>query len=240
MSRASSRSSSSRSPPPCIQPSLRTARRRAASACPPTSSGIGSVGAGRHLRLRDVVELAVVLEEVARGQAADDVDALVHPLAALGARHAQQFVVLGPRAGADAEAEPVVEERRQRTGLLGDQRRRADRQLEHEGVEPQRGRHRAQCAGEDERLDERLAVEEFAVAVGGVGILRVRLERVGDAVGDGHRVVAGLLGGLGQRDVVRRVGHRLGIGEPHARILERVLIDAGAFRCRSWRERRWP
>jgi hypothetical protein len=44
-------------------------------------------------------------------------------------------------------------------------------------------------------------------------------------------VVAGGFGGLGQRDVVRGVGHRFGKGESHnascwsvTRILERVLV----------------
>ena len=138
-----SRSSSLRPLPPCIQPSQRAARRSAASACPPTRIGIGSDGAGRHLGLRDVVELAVELEVVTGCQALDDLDALVHSLAALGERDAHQFVVLRPRAGADAEPEPVAEDRRQRSGLLGDQRRRPDRQLQHEEVEPQRRCHRA-------------------------------------------------------------------------------------------------
>ena len=103
------------------------------------------------------------------------VDALVHPLAALGERHAHDLVVLGPRAGADAEAEPVVEHRRQRAGLLGHQRGRPDRQLEDEDVEVQLRGHRGQRADQRERLDERLAVEELAVAVLGVRVLRVRL-----------------------------------------------------------------
>ena len=53
------------------------------------------------------------------------VDALVNSLAALGERHTHQLVVLGPRAGADAEAHPVADQRGQRTGLLGHQCRRA-------------------------------------------------------------------------------------------------------------------
>ncbi|MGW2313454.1 helix-turn-helix domain-containing protein, partial [Actinomadura luteofluorescens] len=37
--------------------------------------------------------------------------------------------------------------------------------------------------------------------------------------------VAGALdGGLGQRQVERRIGHGLGVGEPHAGILERVPL----------------
>ena len=101
-----------------------------------------------HLRLRDVVELAVEFEVLAGCQALDDRDAFVHPLAASGERHVHQFVVLGPRAGADAESESVVEQRRQRAGLLGDQRGRTDRQLEDEHVELQRRRRRAQRAGQ--------------------------------------------------------------------------------------------
>ena len=170
---------------------------------------------GRHLGLREVVELAVVLEVVAGRETPDDVDALVHPLAALGERDAHDLVVLRPRAGADAEGEPVVEHRGQRAGLLGHQGGRADRQLEHEDVEVQLRGHRGQRPDQRERLDERLAVEEFAVAVRGVRILRVRLVGVGDAVRDGHRVVSGLVGGLGQRDVELRIGHGFRIGEPH-------------------------
>src|SRR6185312_5064809 len=80
---------------------------------------------GGHFGLRDVIELAVELEVVTRRQSLDDLDALVHPLAALGEWDTQQLVVLPPRAGTDAEPEPVAEDRRQRPGLLGHQRRRA-------------------------------------------------------------------------------------------------------------------
>ena len=170
---------------------------------------------GSHLRLGNVIELAVEFEVVAGGQPADDLDALVNSLAALGERDTHQLVVLGPRAGADAEPHPVADQRRQRTGLLGHQRRRPDRQLEDEEVESQRRRHRAEGGGQHERLDERLAVQEFAVAVGRVRILRVGLERIGDAVRNCHAGVPGCFGGLCQRNVKRRVGHRLRIAEPH-------------------------
>ena len=56
----------------------------------------------------DVVDLAVVLEPVAGEQAADDVHALVGPLAPPLERHVAHLVVLRPRAGADAQREPVV------------------------------------------------------------------------------------------------------------------------------------
>jgi len=46
LTRAMRRSSSSGSPPPCIQPSSRAARRSATSAWPPIRTGIGWVGAG--------------------------------------------------------------------------------------------------------------------------------------------------------------------------------------------------
>src|SRR6478736_5217402 len=61
-------------------------------------------GAGALLEGVDVVEVAVVLEELTRGQATEDVHALVHPLAALGPVHAHRVEVLGPRRDADAEA----------------------------------------------------------------------------------------------------------------------------------------
>jgi len=135
-----------------------------------------------------------------------DLDELVHPPAAPGEWNVQQLVVLGPRAGADAEPESVVEQRGHRSGLLGHQRRRPDRQFEDEHVELQRRRDRAQGAGQHERLDDLLAVEELAVAVGGVRIRRVRFVGIGEAVRDGHGVKAGPLGRLRQRDVVLRVG----------------------------------
>ena len=184
----------------------------------------------RHLGLRDVVELAVVLEVVPGGQPADDVDALVHPLAALGERNAHQLVVLRPRAGSDPEPDPVADQRGQRAGLLGHQGGWPDRQLEHEEVEVQRRGHRSERRGDHERLDERLAVQELAVAIRGVRILGVGLEGVGHAVRDRHRVIAGRLGRFGQRDVEARIGHGFGIGESHAPILERVLVG----RSRGW------
>ena len=190
----------------------------------------------RHFRFRDVVELAVELEVPAGREAFDDLDALVHSLTALRERNTHQLVVLRPRAGADAEPQPVVEQRRQRPGLLGHQRRWPDRQLEHEEVELQGRGDRAQRAGHHEGLDERLAVQELAVAVRGVRVLRVGLERIGNAVRDRHRVIARRLGGFGQRDVVRRVGHCLGKGEAHAAILERVLMRR--FKDHAPRERR--
>ena len=170
---------------------------------------------GSHLRLGYVVELAVELEVVAGRQSADDLDALVNSLAALGERDTHQLVVLGPRAGADAQAHPVADQRGKRTRLLGDQSRRPDRKLEDEEVEPQRGRYRAQGGGQHERLDERLAVQEFAIAVGRVRVLRVGLERIGDAVGNCHAGVPGRLRGLCQRNVERRVRHCLRVAEPH-------------------------
>ena len=75
--------------------------------------------------------------------------------------------------------------------------------------------HREQVRAEHHRLDELLAVEELAVPGVGVGVLRVGLLGVDQAVGHGHRRVAGGLGGLGQRGVVLRLGHRLGVGESH-------------------------
>ena len=174
-------------------------------------------GRRRHLGLGDVVELAVVFEVLAGGQAADDVDALVHPLTALGERHPHQVVVLRPRAGADTEAQPVAEHRGQRAGLLGHQGGRPDRQFEDEEVEFQFRGDGRQRRCQHEGLNHVLTVQELPVPVGRVGVARVRLIRVGDAVGDRHRVVPGTLGGARQRDVVGGVGHGLGVGEPHGR-----------------------
>ena len=169
------------------------------------------------LELVDLVELAVVPEELAGREAAQDVHALVHPLAALGPVDAEVGEVLGPRRDADAEAEPVVGEEGERRRLLGDQHRRPHRQLEHERREPQRRRHREQVGAEHHRLDELLAVEELPVAGVGVGVLRVGVLGVDQAVGHGHARVAGGLRGLRQRCVELRLRHRLGIGEPHGR-----------------------
>ena len=90
-------------------------------------------------------------------------------------------------------------------------------QLEHERRQPQRRGHREEVGAQDHRLDELLAVEELPVPGVGVGVLRVGLLRVDQAVGHGHRGVAGGLGGLGERGVVLRLGHRLGVGESHGR-----------------------
>src|ERR1700761_662114 len=82
------------------------------------------LGGGRaHLRLGNVVELAVEFEVFASGEALNDLDAFVHPLAALGEWDANQLVVLRPWAGAHAESEPIAGQRRQRTRLFGGQRR---------------------------------------------------------------------------------------------------------------------
>ena len=68
---------------------------------------------------------------------------------------------------------------------------------------------------EGEGLEERLVLEELAGPVGVERVVAVGLPRVADAVGHHHRVVAGLLGRPGQRQVEGGVGHRLGVGEAH-------------------------
>jgi hypothetical protein len=168
-----------------------------------------------HLGFGNVVELAVELEVFAGGQSLNDFDALVHPLAPPGERYTHDFVILRPRAATDSEREPVADHRRQRAGLFGHQRRWADRQLEYKRREAQGAGDRAQRRGQHKGFDKRFAVQEFTIAVRGIGVFRVGLEGVGDAVGNRHAGVAGCLGRLGQRDVERRVGHGFGVGEPH-------------------------
>ena len=163
----------------------------------------------------DVVALAVELEVPTGGQAAHDGDGLVHAPAPTLPRHADQLVVLGPGAGPDPEGQPVVGQDGDRRGLLGHDERMAHRQLQHEGDEADPLRHRPHGRDQRERLEERLAVEEFTGAVGIERIGRVRHLRIAEAVGDHHRVVARLLDRPGQGQVVGRVDHRLRIREPH-------------------------
>ncbi len=170
---------------------------------------------GRLLHRGQLVELAVVAEELAAVQAAQDVDALVHPLAAPLPRHPQRDEVLRPRGQADAQSQPVVAQVGDRADLLGHQHGRPHGQLQHERREPQRARHRGEVGHQDQRLDELLVLEELAVAGVGVGVRRVGLPRVDQGVGDRHRGVAGGLRGLGQGGVVPGVRHGFGIGEPH-------------------------
>ena len=184
-------------------------------------------GRRRHLGLGDVVELAVKLEVLTGGESADDFDALVHALAAFGEGHTHQLVVLRPRAGAHTESDSIADQRDQRTGLFGDQGRRADRQFEDEEVEVQRRGDRAERGGDHEGLDEGFAIEELTVAVGGIRVFGVGFKRIGDAVGDRHRVVPGCLGRFGQRNVVARVGHGFGKSESHQLIVEPVLLFVG-------------
>ncbi len=89
------------------------------------------------------------------------------PRLANGTPH--QFVVLRPRTRPDPESDAVPDQRGQRAGLLGHQGRRADRQFEHEEIELEPFGHGAQRRGEQERLDERLAVQKLPVASGVYG-----------------------------------------------------------------------
>ncbi len=113
------------------------------------------------------------------------------------------------------ETEPVAGEEGDRRGLLGDQHRRPHGKLQHERGEAQRRGHRGQVRAQHHRLDELLVLEELPVAGVGVGVRRVRLARVDQAVGDGHAGVPGRLGRPGERCVERRLRHRLGVGESH-------------------------
>src|SRR5205085_1668661 len=64
--------------------------------------------AGAQLELVDVVELALVAEELPGRESTQDVHALVHPLATAGPVDLHVGEVLGPRRDADAESESVV------------------------------------------------------------------------------------------------------------------------------------
>lgn len=71
-------------------------------------------GRGRaHLRLGNVVELAVELEIFTGGESFDDFDAFVNPLAALGKGHTHQLVVFRPWTGAHAQPYPIADQRGQ-------------------------------------------------------------------------------------------------------------------------------
>ncbi len=159
--------------------------------------------------------LALELEVASPGQPAQDRDRLLQPAPAAGPVDAEHVVVLAPRAGADAQGQPVAGEHRRRGRLLGQQHRVADRRLHDERGEPQPAGHRAERGDQRERLEERLVLQELAAAVGVVRVGAGGVQRVADAVRYHHRVVAGLLGGAGQRRVERRVGHRLRVAEPH-------------------------
>ena len=108
------------------------------------------------------------------------------------------------QAGLLTAAEEVTLARRIEAGAFAQERLGS-------GVELRRTERR----GLDERLDERLAVEELTIAVrrvriGGVGLLGIR-----ERVGDGEACVPGLLGRLGEWCVEAGICHRLGEGEPH-------------------------
>jgi len=73
--------------------------RKAASPWPPIRMGTGLGGGRRHLHRRDVEDLAVVLEEAARGESPDDVDCTRSlRVAPVLPGYVEEVVVLGPRA----------------------------------------------------------------------------------------------------------------------------------------------
>ena len=176
----------------------------------------------RDLAAVELPQLAVVFEPAAGREAAHDVDRLVHTRAALLPRQAHRREVLGPRADADTETQPVVAEHRDARRLLRDQHRRADRELHDERREAQPARLRGEERDERERLDDRLVLEERAVAVGGVRIPRVGVRGEQHAVGDDERVESRVLGRAGQRREVRGIAEGLGVAESHA---GRLAID---------------
>ena len=189
---------------------------------------------GRHrgdLDRRQVEDLPVVLEVASGREAAQDGDLLVQALAAGVPVHPEHLVVLAPGAGPDAQDEPVAGEHGGRGGLLGGQHRVADGELEHEGDEPQLAGDGAQGRDERERLEERLVLQELAAAVGIERVPAVGVLGIADAVRDHHRREPGLFRGAGQRGVEGRVGHRLGVAEPHGTILGAKGVVAGVGSC---------
>ena len=80
---------------------------------------------------------------------------------------------------------------------------------------------RREVGDERERLDDRLVLEERAVAVGRVRVERVRLGREDQAVGHDERVVARVLGRLRERREERGIAEGLGVAESHGRDLAR-------------------
>ena len=158
---------------------------------------------------------SVKLEELPGLEAANDLDHLVHTLAATRQGHTGNFEILGPGRDSHAKAQPVVTEHSQGHGLLRHQHRIAHGQFDDKGGEAKALGHRRQGGGQDHGLDEGFAIEEFPVAIGGVGILAIRDLGVRDAVGDRKRCIARLLRGNRQGDVVLRCAHGLGQGKSH-------------------------
>ena len=140
--------------------------RSAGAAWPPTRIGIGCAATGQILHRSSFQHLAVVLEPAAGGEAAHDVDRLVHAHAALLPRHAHRREVLGPRADADAEPQPVVASTAMLAACFATSTGGRIASFTHERREAQAGRLRREERDERERLDDRLVLEERAVAVG--------------------------------------------------------------------------
>ena len=167
-----------------------------------------------------------------RGQAAHDLDRLVEAGAAALPRLAHRHEVLGPRADADAEAAAGCRTARPRWPPAWPAAPRAHRRLEHERREPQALGDRRQPRDQGERLDDRLVLEELAVAVGRVRVAGVGRCRVDQAVRHGERVEPGLLGRLGQGGEERRVAERLGVGEAdrHENVFYQATVIAAPGR----------
>src|SRR2546421_13022119 len=84
----------------------------------------------RHLDRRHVEHMAVVLEKATCTQAPYDVELLVHAPAPSPPWDVTHRVVLGPRAGADAQEQTVVSEDGSTRHLLRHQQRMPERALE--------------------------------------------------------------------------------------------------------------
>ncbi len=190
-------------------------------------------GLGRRADLAplELQHVAVVLEPVAGHEAPEHVDHLVHARTAPFPRDVHRREVLGPRADPDAEAQAVVAEHGDARGLLGDEDDGSHRELQHEGREADAVRLRREIGDEGERLDDRLVLEEGAIAVGRVRIERVGLGREDQAVGHDEGVVAGLLGRLRERREEGGVAERLCIAEAHHRILPDARQPGGTDQC---------
>ena len=166
------------------QPSLRAARRRAASDVPPTWIADRRGRRRQHLERRHVEVLAVVLDDLARPELAHHLEHLVGALAPLGEGDAHGVELLLHPPHADAELDAVARQHRRGADLLGDVHRRAGREDVHGGEEPQPLGHAGEVGDRDPRVGPLGAHLPPPPAVGRVGVGRPRLHRVDEVVGD--------------------------------------------------------
>src|SRR5262249_16220072 len=105
-------------------------------------------------------------------------------------------------------------------------------ELQHERREPDARRVRGEVGNQHERLDDRLVLEEGAIAVGGVRGPRVRACGKDQTVRHDERVLSGVFGRNRQRREKAWIAERFGITEPHSSILTAAsgYIRVMAFR----------